>query len=193
MDLTRSLHSDLTEQIATWTEVGPIHHSHWLPPPSGEWKINFDATLKNHLAFSAAVCRSSAGSIHFAWSAHVSTDNSLLAEACACLLACQATHDLCLERVTFKVDSPLTIRAINDISCPFQGPTAEAISKIPYLMAQHREWNFLWAPRRQNLMAHNLASWTGTSFCFGFLMSLPYRLLFLRRMYLNLLEAFTFE
>lgn len=106
--------------------------------------------------------------IHFVWSDHAVTDNPLLAEARPCLMACQFAHDIALDQVVFESDSKLIFRAIYDQQ-PVVGLVADTISWIKWFLELHAEWKVLWASRRQNSMAHLLASWVARCFRFHYL------------------------
>lgn len=84
-------------------------------PPTGELKLNFDASFKDGSASAGVVLQNSNGTILGAWTNRFISSNPLCVEAEVAAQALNIADELKLENVTFEGDAQNVILAIHGL------------------------------------------------------------------------------
>ncbi|KAL7249779.1 hypothetical protein ACSBR1_011873 [Camellia fascicularis] len=126
----------------------------WVPPSSGNYKINYDVAVKKgyNQAEVVTILRDCKGELIDGLTKQSCISSSLQGEALACCLACQLAQDYNLSMVEVEGGNKLAIHlCVSDDIPPWE---CGAIVNDIKMLATRGNLSFHWCPRAANGAAH---------------------------------------
>lgn len=167
-DLVVSMKRRYLEHRAAWRAVDIEKNLVWNPPDAGVVKVNCDVAVRGNSSYLAVVARDHEGTILLGRSDFVCSNNPLLAELRAILLASQTAEFYQAPQVIIESDSLSSCRIVNDPTFISEGPLVAYANLIREILGRHQSWRLKWIPRRQNQVAHQMAAWIASILVFDF-------------------------
>ncbi|KAB1228236.1 hypothetical protein CJ030_MR7G005006 [Morella rubra] len=168
MVIVSQVHRLWREHLAAWQQKRQASiPSCWIPPKSGQFKVNFDVAVRDEFAVGAAVIKDSNGMIVGACVEKLDTEFPEDGEICAAYIGLLEAQRCGCRSIIVEGDSHLAIDAIRKYPEQLNWQSVGRIGDIVHLASAFDLCSFSFVFRGANEEAHHLARWAASRFLSG--------------------------
>ncbi|XP_031388310.1 uncharacterized protein LOC116201278 isoform X2 [Punica granatum] len=131
----------------------------WIPPPTGEVKVNFDVAMGFDFVTLALTCRDNKGRFLVAWAERIHSCDPFVAKAKAALMAVSIAIQSGFTNLVVEGDVPGIILPLQRWKFQPVSAISGFIGDIRILLASTESWCVKSTGLKGNIAAHNLACW----------------------------------